>query len=278
MAQTITVYDGPMLEWADSTYALDTFPRATVEAEDDECLLDVLNRALGAVSDGAGSQAPWGRPLALGRPVWLDFVDPADNPVTPTRWQAQVSYFGVTVDGLLRVQDWRTLAMTVGDLRRAGESGYLPGDWDQVVVLVPEGLGGGGEFVSAFVDFLQAVGFKAAAGLATAPVIAAGERTRRRVFTDRRARQVAENWHEQGLEGPWTLTEWVDKKTAWDPSEVAKRLRLTGEEAVSLLEAMGYERSERLGVWTVGTTKEAAKQRKRWDAKAQDEWRRPRPR
>lgn len=27
--------------------------------------------------------------------------------------------------------------MTVGNLRRAGESGYLPGDWDQFVILVP---------------------------------------------------------------------------------------------------------------------------------------------
>lgn len=278
MTHAITVYDGPMLEWPDSEYALDMFPSATVGANDDEAMLDVLNRALAAVNDGAGSRAPWGRPLALNNPVWLAFVDPADDATAPRKWRTLQYFYGVTVDGRLTVADWYGFTMTVGDVRRAGESGYLSGNWNRVVVLVPEGLGGGGEVVSAFVDFLQAVGFNTAAGLAATPVIAMGERLRRRVFNDRRAREVAENWHEQGLDGPWTLTDWVDTKTAWDPAEVAKRLRLTGEEAVSLLKAMGYERSTRLGAWTVGTSKKAVKQRKRWDANAQKEWQRPRRR
>lgn len=276
MAQTITVYDAPLLEWWDSAHALDAFPRAVIQADDGDDLLDVLNGALESITSRGGSDPPWGRPLQAGCPVWLDFARSSDDPAAPRTWVTQQYFFGVDLDGKLIVRDWHSLAMTVGDLRRAGESGYLPGDWDQIVILVPEGLGGGGELVSAFVDFLQTVGFETAVGAAGATATAAGQRAARRLLYDRRARQVAESWHDQGIEGPWTLTKWVDTKTAWDAAEVAKRLQLGGEEAVSLLEAMGYERSERLGKWTVGTSRKAVRQRQRWEKQAQKEWQRPR--
>lgn len=278
MAHTITVYDAPLLERSSSAYAADKFPRAVVEADDGEDLLEVLNEALASLWQGIESDAHWGRPLVRGRPVWLSFARRSDDPAMPRTWEPQQYYFGVAVDGALIVQDWDSLAMTVGDLRRAGESGYLPGDWDHVVVLVPWGLGGGGEIVSEFVNFLQAVGFNTGVGVAGTAATTVGRRLARRIFSDRRARQVVDSWHEQGLDGPWTLTKWIDTKTAWNAGEVAKRLRLTSEEAVSLLEAMGYELSERLGKWTVGTSKKAVKQRQRWNKNAQKEWQRPRPR
>jgi hypothetical protein len=123
MTHAITVYDGPLIEWSDSTYARDTFPTAVVTAEDDELLVEVLNRGLAEVNDGAGSDKAWGRPLAFGRPVWLDFVPASDDAAVPRKWATQTYFFGVDNIGRLIVQDWYSLRMTVGDLRRAGESG-----------------------------------------------------------------------------------------------------------------------------------------------------------
>lgn len=74
------------------------------------------------------------------------------------------------------------------------------------------------------------------------------------------------------------MSRWIDTKTAWTAEEVTKRLGMTRREAESFLRAMGYEYSERLGLWTVGTTDEAVKRRMRWDRGSTKEWQRPRRR
>lgn len=147
----------------------------------------------------------------------------------------------------LIVEDWYSLAMTVGDFRRAGASRHLPGDRDRVVLLVPWGLvrcGGGGQRICGLSTSSRVENRGRVAGTAATSV---GQRVTRRPFNDRRARQVVDRWHEQGVEGPWTLTRWIDTKNAWDAAEVAKRLQLTGDEAVSLLGAVSYKRSSAWG-------------------------------
>jgi hypothetical protein len=250
-------------------FALESFPRVVVQVEDDDNLRRVIEDALREIHEG---EDPGSTHLA----VWLSFADP-EQASTPKVWTSSHEYWGVSADGRLVADGWNLRHLTVGDLRRGSESGYFEGAWDHIVVLDPEGLGGPGDFVSPFTEFFGNVGVDLAAGLVMTPLLRAARRVRR-MQSDRRARRVIAGWHRQGIDGPWVLTKWIDKKSTWKAEEVAMRLAMSLQEAESLLEAVGYEYSDRLQAWTVGTTEKASKRRKRWDRGVATEWQRPRPR
>jgi hypothetical protein len=273
MAHEITVYDHPESFFAeiDDVFSLQSFRHVEVNAQDDDVLRDVVDNALESLSYDRSS-------LPTSLAVWLSFPDQNSDPSTQRRWSPDSPYWGVAEDGSLLVEGWNLSTMTVGDLLRASASGYLGSRaWDQIVVLHPEGLGGPGDMVSPFLDFLSDVGLELTVA-AAATQVERSARVAQRFAKDRRARQVVDSWHEQGIEGPWILTKWIDVKTSWHAAEVAKRLRLSGEEAESLLTAMGYEYSDHLKEWTVGTTRKSIGRRRRWDECAQAEWQRSRHR
>jgi hypothetical protein len=272
MTHSITIYDHEKSFFAnyDDTFALASFPHVEVQAEDGDNLRDVIDEAL-------RSMPTMGESLPTVHAVMLAHPDPAIDPATPIEWAGAHAYWGVAEDGRLLVEGWGLSKMTVGEFRRGAESGYVDGSWDHIVVVHPEGLGGPGDLLSPLIEFLQNVGVELATGAAVTQIGKVKDAAQR-LTKDHRARRVVESWHEQGIEGPWTLDAWIGVKSAWDANEVAKRLRLTLAEAESLLHAMGYEYAERLGRWTVGTSKKAIKQRRRWDKNAQREWQRPRHR
>ncbi len=141
-------------------------------------------------------------------------------------WRASHEYWGVTDDGRLLIDGWGLTDLTVGDLRRGSESGYFEGAWDHIVILDPEGLGGPGDLVSPFTEFLNGVGVELAMGAVLAPIYAAARRVRQSQ-QDRRARKVVAEWHRHGIDGPWLLSQWIDLKTAWRAEEVATRLGMS---------------------------------------------------
>ena len=268
MTHWITIYDHEQsfLGNYDDMFALASFPRAEVQAEDGDILRAVIDGALRSIR-GLGQSVP------TLHAVMLSFPDPAIDSANPAKWVVGHDYWGVAEDGRLLAEGWSLSEMTVGDFRRGAESGYIDGAWDHIVVIHPEGLGGPGDLLSPLVEFLQNVGVELAVGAAATQVERVKDATQR-LTKDHRARQVVKSWHEQGIEGPWTLNAWIDVKSAWDATEVAKRLKLTLAEAESLLHAMGFEYAQRLNRWTVGTSKKAIKQRRRWDENAQQEWQR----
>ncbi|MEJ7706731.1 MAG: hypothetical protein WKF82_05235 [Nocardioidaceae bacterium] len=231
---------------------------------------DALRRIGGHAQDEDAS-------LPTGLAVLLAFADPDHDPSVPTSWPTSHAYYGVRPDGRLLVEGWDLHRMTVGDLRRAWESGYVTGGWDQIVVLDPEGLGGPADLVSPFVDFLADVGFELVVGAAAYQAQQAKIRIEQ-WREDRRARAIIDSWHEHGIDGPWTLSQWVDRKVSWSAFEVSTRLGISQVQADSLLAALGYEYSKRLGAWTVGTSQAAINRRRKWDEGESKEWRRPRNR
>jgi hypothetical protein len=270
MAHELTVYHHDQSFFrGDEEFPLESFPKTTVRVDEAEDLKSVLEGALREIHRGEDLDP-------FGLAAWLAFGD-REQASVPKVWAHSSHYWGVTEDGRLIVADWGLEGLTIGDLRRGAESGYFEGAWDHIVVLEPEGLGGPGDFVSPFTEFFSNVGVDLAAGILIGPVLKIGRRLRQ-FQRNRRARRVIAGWHRQGLDGPWVLSEWIDRKTSWNAEEVGKRLGLTRQEAESLLEAVGYEYSARLQAWTVGTTEKAQRRRKRWDRGVATEWQRPRPR
>lgn len=272
MDRNLTVYRhiAPLAEY-DDAQPLNLFPSVTITAEDDEPLRMLINRAL--VELAAAEDINTERATSLG--YFLAFARAAHDPSLPAQWRFQMQYYGVNQEGLLFVDDEQLRRMTVGDLRRSSENGYLLGAWDQIVVMEPEGLGGPGELVSPFLDFLESVGVDIVAGAVLAGSVKIAATVGREVC-DRRARQVIDSWHEHGINGPWVIRRWIDQKRSWPASEVATRLSINQAEAESLLKALGYDYSDRLIEWTVGTTKKAKKRRERWEDAESIEWQRPR--
>lgn len=269
MAHEITVYHHTnSLLHGDQAYPLDSFPRVSLQVQDGDDLKTVLRTAVQQIDDDERDP--------FSHAAWLAFADPTRS-TEPSVWRTGHKYWGVSADGRLIADGWNLQHLTIGDLRRGWESGYVDGAWNHVVVLQPEGLGGPGDLVSPFAEFFGNVGMEIAVGFISAPLLRAARGIRQRQ-RDRRARRVIAGWHRQGIDGPWVLTSWIDTKTTWKPDEVARRLGISRQEAESLLEAVGYEYSQRLHAWTVGTSEKAVKRRKRWDRGVNTEWRRPRSR
>lgn len=249
----------------DGTASLGDLPRHSVKGDDLDSLRVVIDAALKHIL-GTRQNLPTQLAVLLSFPeatrVGGALID--TNPMT-TVW-------GVSQDGHLFAESLELNKITIGDLRRGAESGYMPATWTEIIVHEPEGLGGPGDLLVPFAEFLQDVGVEFTVGLAAAK---ANELLHwsKRVHLDRRARRVVSNWSEQGVLGPAILDHWIGLKTSWSTDEVAVRLRLTQPEACSLLTAMGYEFKPRLNAWIMGASKKSRKRRARWEKCAQKAWR-----
>jgi hypothetical protein len=255
----------------DEEFPLAEFPSATVEVEDGDDFLGALRAGV------KQTDPPDARDPVFKDTLWYCFADPT-HAETPKTWgpAGRGYYWGVAADGTLRAASWWTVDFTVGDVRRAGLAGYLEGRWDHVVVMDPHGLGGAGDMTAAvqiFLDFLSQVGVELGTTIAVAPLAVLWRRVRRAKH-DHRARRLVAGWQRQGLDGPWVLRQWVDSQSTWDASDFAKRLSLTKEQAEAMLEAAGFEYSDRILKWTVGTSKRSARRREQWEASGDLAWQR----
>jgi hypothetical protein len=241
--------------------------RTDVNADDSTPLADLLSGALDELRKDADlvPLTNHGYYLAFARPA-------ADMEPVPWGFRFQQSYYGVTSDGLLAIYGTDLSGMTVGDLRRAGEAGEIDGDWNRIVIIPPEGLGGPGDLVSPFLDFLNAVGIDLAAGAVIGGTGYAVKRAKDKVG-DRPARKAAQAWAARGIAGPWEISRWIDRRDSWDETVVAKRLGIPTEAGRQLLEAIGYQpHPKKAATWVVGTTTKAKKRRKQWDKAESRAW------
>jgi len=237
-----------------------SLPRVTVQSDDSKELGDLLRGALDELrrSEKLVNVGP--------KKFYMAFVQPgSDN--EPIAWghRFQQSYYGVSEEGLLSEYSTELLGLTVGDLRRAGQSGDIDGDWFRPVVIPPEGLGGPGDLVSPILDFLNDLGLNIVGNVALGAVTLVAKPLKDKI-TDVPARRVARSWQDRGLDHPWKVRCWIDRHDSWNHAKVAKRLGITERSACDLLEALGYVRHPRRpDTWVVGTTKDARKARAKWE-------------
>lgn len=254
---TVGVHD---VDWPayDRPMKFAAMPRVTVAPQDDVLLRAVLHDAYAQLAPELTT--PDFDPFKIG--FFLAFVPDQTADDYPVKWHFNQWYFGVDAAGYLFNDDRNLARMTVGDLRRSGLSGYIPGNWDRIVVMRPEGLGGG-DFVADLADFLTNVGVDlVASGTMLGSGIVVNRFRRRR--NDREARRLAAEWVGRGLSDPYFLREWFDRKGLWTTHEVGQRLGLTSSQAGQLLRSAGYEYVADVGRWSIGTTRRAKRRRRRW--------------
>lgn len=254
---TIGVHDADWVAY-DEPMAFAEMPRMAVAPSDDVLLRAVLQDAFAQLRPGLAT--PGFEPFKIG--FFLGFEPDGTADDVPVQWQFNQWYFGVDVAGRLFNDDRRLARMTVGDLRRAGISGYIPGRWNRIVIMRPEGLGGG-DFVADIAAFLTNVGVNlVASGTIWGSTVVA--RRLRRARNDREARRLAAEWVRRGLSDPYSLREWFDTKASWTTKEVGERLGLTPSQAAEILRSAGYEYVADLDRWSIGTSWRAKRRRQRW--------------
>jgi len=242
----------------DDPFAAEDLPFLELDLEERLLLRDVLRDVFIALTPRLRTAEF--DPFALG--FFVGFMPAGSNADTRVRRRFEQRYVGVDSEGLLYVDDRQLARLTIGDLRRAGESGYTPGVWNRLVIFRPEGLGGGEALVD-LAAFINNIGVSLVATSATWMVKRAVTMLRRG-RQDREARRLAGAWVAAGLDEPWRLLRWLDFKGTWDAVEVARRLGLSTDQAEELLRAAGYEWSRELARWTFGTSWKAKRRRRHW--------------
>lgn len=174
--------------------------------------------------------------------------------------------YGVREDGTLVIDDHSLAVITVGDLVRAASDGYRSGDWRRLLVVPPEGLGGGDFSVPDLLRFLDDIGVIAvsAAGIWRGGRWGA-QQVRR--MTDRDLRQAADSWRRGRIEAPEQIRAWIDSRPEWAADHVATRLSLPVISAEELLRRLGLRLDPRSGTWTQGSSRSAVQDRRRWIAR-----------
>lgn len=174
--------------------------------------------------------------------------------------------YGVRDDGTLVIDDHSLAVISVGDLARAASEGYRSGDWRRLLVVPPEGLGGGEFTVPDLIRFMDDMGVIA---VSAAGVWRGGRWGTRRVrrMTDRDLRRAADAWRRGRIEAPEQIRAWIDRRPEWAADHVATRLSLPIVSAEELLRRLGFRLEPRSGTWTRGSTRSAAQDRRRWIAR-----------
>jgi len=156
--------------------------------------------------------------------------------------------------------------VTPRELRELIEEGYAKGNPTELVVVVPNGLGGGGP-VSDFVEWLLDVGVDIGIDVAIiTPVHLLLAKLTSRVrggIRDRRARRLAALWESRNLREPEQLRRFFEVKDTWTVAEVMKRTRLAKASSKQLLRALGYE-PDAADTWRIGMSRKAKRRRAKW--------------
>lgn len=244
----------------DRIWDTDEFPQITLRASHNEFLRSFCDRALGVFAEAD----EWDDPrlageyfvsfLALSQHAAIDLGSPD--------WIEPL--YGVRTDGSLFIEGRSLSSITLGDVHRGIQAGYMPGSIDRVVIKYPQGLGGGLlETTDQLIQFLDNLGV-----LVTTAAGGNWVWTRRhgpkRHWNDRQARRTARAWREGKIQTPFDLRQWIDLKGQWEASEVATRLSIPNSTADALLEALGYEYDRRSGKWTMSTSAAARDKRNHW--------------
>jgi len=166
--------------------------------------------------------------------------------------------YSINKDGTIKVlsgyeplhYDWK-----LSELEELIAEGYIDGDTSSLIVVLPMGLG------AAPQDLFDWFGFLAntlQVMFATSGVLA----WFRCIIANHRIRKFVKLWRTNGIRYPEQLREFIDTKGEWKLSEIKKRLRLTDEYAIKLLDALGFE--PKGNSWRLTHSKKSIVNRKRW--------------
>lgn len=157
--------------------------------------------------------------------------------------------------------------ISLNDLNRLLDLGYLRGRRGVIVTDLPEGRGGEGGLDFDLAAFLLDQGVDLGIEFArdvfiyrlVSPMLGRLRNSRR----DRAARRVASEWKSKNLLYAWQLRELVDRKNLWSAEELAKALRVPKPAARRILKALGYQKNA-AGKWQPGVNRKHRKRRDRW--------------
>ena len=211
------------------------------------------------------------RPMNIDNDIRL-MVEPLPNNVSIKKFIDNDSGFGIKYyineDGSIRILDkvdniYSQPQLTIDKLDQLSDLGYINYKKDHIVIIVLAGLGASVDIdhlnLEIMIDFVKYV------ILPGYTIITAIPKLKKIILNwrfDKSARKIAEQWKEQGAIYPAQLREFIDVKAEWTLSEVKTRLKLNGEQAIKLLDALGLEPIN--NSWRLTQTKNSINKRKRW--------------
>lgn len=166
--------------------------------------------------------------------------------------------YSINKDGTIKVlsgyeplhYDWK-----LSELEELISEGYIDGDTTRLIVALPMGLGAAPQDLFDWLGFLAntlQVVFATGGALAWL----------RYIIANHRIRKFVKLWQTNGIKYPEQLREFIDLKGEWKLDEINKRLELTDEYAIKLLEALGFEPKD--NSWRLTHSKKSIANRKQW--------------
>lgn len=146
--------------------------------------------------------------------------------------------------------DWK-----LSELEELINDGYIEGDITKLIVVLPTGLGAGLQDVFNWVGFLANI-------LQVVTATGGIFMWFKRLIVSYKIRKVVRLWQTNGIKYPEQLREFIDTKGEWGLSEIKKRLKLTDEYAIKLLDALGLE--PKANSWRLTHSKKSISNRKQW--------------
>ena len=157
--------------------------------------------------------------------------------------------------------------LEVAAIMRATAAGYNDHDYSDVIIGTQAGRGGDSG-VTDWVNFLgnlninlisNVIWVAIAAALAKVGIVLRSKKE------DAEISRIAKQWEARGINSPFRLRRWIDKRTEWSAVEVTTRLGITVKGTLSLLTALGYEPlKEDPDTFVRSGRKTARKHRERW--------------
>lgn len=167
-------------------------------------------------------------------------------------------YYGVDAFERLIVGDDDLEQITVAEFVRAIESGYYRVREPALLVGRYHAWGGNGFIAKDIFEWLIHQVPEILVGYGLSEGVGRLQKNR-----ERKLRATAAKWASRRITSPYQLRQWVEKKQAWSPTEIATRLELPEASAEALLTELGYERIDR-GSYVLHSSVEALRKRDLW--------------
>ena len=202
--------------------------------------------------------------------TWTNFVDDSNSvavyvssdAITDAHTGWVKSGFGIKYainrDGSIKVlngydplhQDW-----TLSEIDELINCKYIEGDSSKLIIALPNGIGASPQ------DLFDWLGFASNIFQMTGAVGYIFLKLRL-LIVDRKIRRIVDRWIKNGMRYPVQIRDFIDVKGEWKLGEVKKRLKLSDEYSIKLLDALGLEPKGDL--WRLTHSDRSINNRKRW--------------
>jgi hypothetical protein len=228
-------------------------PRVELNLPSSTTVREMLVKAYSELTDDPRGAAGYDEPTV----IFYRSTDDADVVHRAYSDLSSLFLFGVDAEGRLIVANDEFDNITLADLMRSAQAGYLPGD-PMRPIMVPGERGDGGIFFdpSSWVALWEAMQHAAdqmhldwirgSYGGISAVLFARKQYAKLR---DKSAKKLAQQWIADNNVKARGLRAWIEARPTWKSAEVASRLGIDAEEAQALLLALGYEKDSGSHIW-----------------------------